>query len=161
MRQSASFTLRPIGYVNARNGDYQIEIHDSYRPALYMLGQFSHAHIFWWADQIDDPDMRDQLQADLPYAPGQRAGVFACRAEYRPNPIAITTCFIIDVDEDAGIITLPWLDAFDGTPVLDIKPYLPVSDRIREVRVAPWLEGWPMWMEDAAAYFEEQQLELD
>jgi tRNA-Thr(GGU) m(6)t(6)A37 methyltransferase TsaA len=158
--QENAFTLRPIGCVHTKGNEYLIEVIDAYRPALHMLGQFSHAHIIWWAHQNDNPDARSLLQAELPYAKGQRAGVFACRAEYRPNPIGITTCFMLDVDENAGIISIPWIDAFDGTPVLDIKPYIPISDRIREISVAPWLEGWPMWMEDAAAFFAEEQINL-
>jgi tRNA-Thr(GGU) m(6)t(6)A37 methyltransferase TsaA len=160
MRKPEPFTLKPIGYVHTEAGSHWVEILDTYRPALHMLGQFSHAHIIWWADQNDNPDARNLLQTELPYAPGQKAGVFACRAEYRPNPIGVTICFMIDVDEDAGIITLPWIDALDGTPVIDIKPYIPLSDRIRDVRVATWLEGWPMWMEDAAAFFAEEQIDL-
>ena len=160
MIQSRPFAVEPIGYVRAEAGSYHVEILEPYRPALYMLGQFSHAHFIWWADENDDPEARNLLQADLPYAPGQRAGVFACRAEYRPNPIGITTCFLVDVDEDAGIISIPWIDAYDGTPVLDIKPYMPVSDRIRDVHVASWLEDWPMWMEDAAAFFAEENVDV-
>jgi tRNA (Thr-GGU) A37 N-methylase len=61
---------------------------------------------------------------------------------------------MLDVDEDRGIVQLPYIDAFDGTPLLDIKPYVPISDRIRDYRVAPWLEEWPEWMEDAAEFYE-------
>jgi tRNA (Thr-GGU) A37 N-methylase len=38
------------------------------------------------------------------------------------------------------------IDAFDGTPIVDLKAYLAICDRVREVRHAPWLEGWPEWM---------------
>ncbi|MBT7191838.1 MAG: hypothetical protein HN916_16810 [Anaerolineae bacterium] len=62
---------------------------------------------------------------------------------------------IIDVDVEKGIVTLPWIDAFDGTPILDLKPYMPVSDRIRDYKVAEWLVDWPEWMEDAAEFFAE------
>jgi tRNA (Thr-GGU) A37 N-methylase len=81
--------------------------------------------------------------------------VFACRSEYRPNPIGVTLMAVISVDVENGIVVLPWIDAFDGTPVLDIKPYIPISDRVREYKVASWLEDWPEWMEDAAEYFAE------
>jgi tRNA (Thr-GGU) A37 N-methylase len=53
------------------------------------------------------------------------------------------------------IVHLAWIDAFDGTPVLDLKPYIPISDRVRDVRIAEWLADWPEWMEDAAEFFAE------
>lgn len=41
-------------------------------------------------------------------------------------------------------------------PIIDLKPYIPISDRIRDYKVAEWLADWPEWMEDAAEYFAEQ-----
>jgi tRNA-Thr(GGU) m(6)t(6)A37 methyltransferase TsaA len=137
-----------------------LEILEPYRPALKELGQFSHVIVLWWADQVDNPEYRHTMQTELPYARGTTAGVFACRAEYRPNPIGITTCIILDIDEQQGTVTLPWMDAFDGTPLLDLKPYIPMADRIRDVRVASWLEGWPEWMEDAAEFFAEHPVDF-
>jgi tRNA (Thr-GGU) A37 N-methylase len=118
-----------------------------------MIDQFSHIMIFWWADKVDTPQYRNIMKTELPYAPGIEAGVFACRSEYRPNPIAVTLMAILSVDIEKGIVLLPWIDAFDGTPVLDLKPYIPISDRIRDFKVAPWLSDWPDWMEDAPEYF--------
>jgi len=59
----------------------------------------------------------------------------------------------LGVDIESGWVALPWIDAYDGTPVLDLKPYMPVSDRIRDVNVADWLKEWPLWMEEAGEYF--------
>ncbi len=150
-----NFSVRPIGFVDAcdEEGRYQVKVLPEFREALTKLDQFSHVMIVWWADQHDNTEDRKVLLADLPYARGVKAGVFACRSEYRPNPIAITVMPILAVDEKEGVITLPWIDAFDGTPVLDLKPYMPVSDRIRDVKVAGWLKDWPLWMEDAGEYF--------
>ncbi len=154
---SPTYKLRPIGYVHASDADgsYILEIDEAYRPALKEMDQFSHVMIFWWADKMDTKDKRNIMTTELPYAPGVESGVFACRSEYRPNPIAVTTMMVIDVDVKKGIVILPWIDAFDGTPILDLKPYIPVSDRIRDYKVADWLTDWPEWMEDAAEYFAE------
>ena len=150
-----SYVVHPIGFVQAseKEGRYEIQILLPFLDALEKLDQFSHVVIVWWADKHDLADDRKILTTQLPYAPGIRAGVFACRSEYRPNPIAITIMPILAVDQKQGIISLPWMDAFDGTPVLDLKPYLPVSDRVRDVKVADWMHDWPEWMEDAGAYF--------
>lgn len=154
---SKTYQLHPIGWVSAcdETGSYLLRIDEPYRPALKQLDQFSHILIFWWADQMDIEKYRSIMTCELPYAPGVEAGVFACRAEYRPNPIAVTTLPLLSVDVENGLVVLPWIDAFDGSPVLDIKPYIPISDRIRDFKVAPWLADWPEWMEDAAEYFAE------
>lgn len=150
---SKTYQLEPIGHVRQGEMGAVLEIDAPFRPALKELSQFGYVIVVWWADQVDTPEYRRMLQADLPYAPGVRAGVFACRSQYRPNPVALTTVFIIDVDENQGQVTLAWIDAEDGTPIIDLKPFIPLSDRPRDVRVASWLQDWPDYIEDASAYF--------
>jgi tRNA-Thr(GGU) m(6)t(6)A37 methyltransferase TsaA len=157
----ATLKLTPIGFVHQGEGGFRLEIEETYRPALKEMKQFSHIHVLWWADRLDTPEYRGILQADLPYARGTKAGVFACRAEYRPNLIGVTVCPLLDVDEENGIVHLAYIDALDGTPILDLKPYIPISDRIRDVKVAEWLEDWPEWMEDAAEYFASQTVDFE
>ena len=156
------FELNPIGciQVDEEKGLFSLKINKQYREALTQLDQFSHVMVFWWADQMDTPQYRKVLTAQLPYAKGIKAGVFACRSEYRPNPIALTTTMILDVDLDDGIVIVPWMDAFDGTPVLDLKPYIPCTDRVRDVRVAEWMSDWPDWMEDAGEYFAQHAVDF-
>lgn len=154
------YRLHPIGFVRLGEGSYCLEILPPYRAALKEMRQFSHLLIFWWADQVDNPEQRAILTTELPYAPGVAAGVFACRAPYRPNPIALTTLPWLEVDEENGLVVLPWIDAEDGTPLLDLKPYIPLSDRIREVRQAGWMAGWPEWMEDAGKFFARNEVDL-
>jgi tRNA (Thr-GGU) A37 N-methylase len=111
-----TYQLHPIGYVRTQEGSFTLEILPPYRPALKELRQFSHALIFWWANLHDNAADRARTTAELPYAPEVTGGVFACRAPYRPNPIALTTMFILDVDEANGIVTQPWINAEDGIP---------------------------------------------
>ncbi len=155
-------TVHPVGIIRAdeQEGKYEIQILAQYRAALEQLDQFSHVIIFWWADRHDNESDRKILRTQLPYAPGVHAGIFACRSEYRPNPIAMTIMPILAIDQASGVITLPWIDALDGSPVLDLKPYLPVSDRVKEVGVAEWMREWPEWMEDADAFFAEHQTDF-
>ena len=65
-------------------------------------------------------------------------GAFAQRAKHRPNPIGITAVEILAAE--GNVLTVRGLDAIDGTPVLDIKPYLPAFDRVDDARVPAWIE---------------------
>ena len=56
---------------------------------------------------------------------------------------------MLAIDVEGGRITIPFIDAEPGTPVLDIKPYHPAVDRIREVEVPHWCRSWPEWYEDS------------
>ena len=66
-------------------------------------------------------------------------GVFACRAPVRPNLIALSVCKILSVR--GNVVTLDDLDAFDGTPVLDLKPFIPPDSPREGVRVPDWAKG--------------------
>lgn len=145
----------PIGKVHADDmeGRYVLEIEKAYREGLLALSEFGRIHVLWWAHGVDESEMRRTLTYELPYAPGTRAGAFACRSPSRPNPIAMTCCGILEVREKEGLVILDYIDAIDGTALLDIKPYIPVSDRARNVKLPAWFASWPQWMEDAGAFF--------
>ena len=162
MEKKSAYEIHPIGFVQTeeQKGRFEIQVLPPYVEGLEKLAAFSHVIIFWWADRHDNPKDRSILTTPLPYAKGTKAGVFACRSEYRPNPIGITTMPILNIDMEQGIITLPWIDAFDGTPVLDLKPYIPTSDRVRDFRVADWMKAWPEWMEEAGAFFAENEVDV-
>ncbi len=70
-----------------------------------------------------------------PRGPRTRQGVFATRAPHRPNPLALSAMRITNVSESEGRVTVRGLDLLDGTPVLDIKPYVRVGRRVS--RTAP------------------------
>jgi tRNA-Thr(GGU) m(6)t(6)A37 methyltransferase TsaA len=123
-----------------------LDILPAFAPALKELEHFSHVQVVWWFSQFDDGENRQTLQfEDMPFdAPV--LGVFACRAPKRPNPIGLTTARILRVDRDQGLVEIGDIDAYDGTPILDLKAYLPLCDRVRNVRVAGWAAGWPEWL---------------
>lgn len=147
--------VSPIGTVRADDakGRYALEIDAEFREGLASLGEFGRIQALWWAHGMDEPKWRATLACELPYAPGVKAGVFACRAEYRPNPIALTCCGVLGVKPKEGLVLLDYIDAVDGTPLLDLKPYIPVCDRAREAKVPAWFRAWPEWIEDAGAFF--------
>jgi tRNA (Thr-GGU) A37 N-methylase len=145
--------LTPIGTVCIGDTGFALEIEEAYRPGLTELGGFTHVNVLWWADQVDDPMLREVTIAEQPYrnAP-EVVGIFATRSPVRPNPIALTAAQLLSVDIDAGRVQIAYIDAEDGSPVLDLKPYLPATDRVRDARYPDWAASWPQWYEDSATF---------
>ena len=151
-----TYRVHPIGVVRRLENEIQLEILEPYRPGLKQLDHFSHVMVLWWADKMDTEEYRSTMKCKPPYAGEHLTGVFATRAEYRPNPVALTTCKILAVDEMNGILTIANIDAFDGTPVVDLKAYFPVCDRVQDVHIPDWLADWPDWMPDEGLGFYEE-----
>ena len=147
------FTLDAIGCVTTDEGGFSLVIDEPYRPALAELDGFSHINVLWWCHLLDEPKYRDMTVAERAYrdAP-EEIGIFATRSPARPNPIALSAVPVMSIDVSKGVIRIPWIDADDGTPILDIKPYHPAVDRIREVSVPAWCAKWPQWYEDSATF---------
>lgn len=139
--------LVEVGRIERRGGRTLVVLEERYREALAGLEEFSHCHVLWWAgsDFGMGFDTRTVLSGDLPYAPGRRSGVFACRGPFRPNLIAMTVCPLVSVDIETGEVAVADIDALDGTVVLDIKPYYPSVDRVKSARVPAWLPDWGEW----------------
>jgi len=137
------FKLFPIGKVRRDEKKIRLEIAGEFKSGLLKLDSFSHVIVIWWADRHDNLKDREIVETDLPYVENTRAGVFACRAEYRPNPIAVTVCPISHIDHEKGIINVKGIDAMDNSPILDLKPYIPVCDRVEEFKIPDWFTGWP------------------
>ncbi|MGQ4912359.1 MAG: tRNA (N6-threonylcarbamoyladenosine(37)-N6)-methyltransferase TrmO [Candidatus Thorarchaeota archaeon] len=136
-----SFTVVPIGHVSKVEETIKIVIDDEFSAGLTHVELFSHVIILWWIDRRDNPGDRTTLLTNPPRNKGLTpSGVFACRSPSRPNPIGHTIAAVLRVDHDAGEVYLDHMDADDGTPVLDIKPYMPSSDCVSDARVAPWFE---------------------
>jgi tRNA (adenine37-N6)-methyltransferase len=140
--------VRPIGFVKSAVtqavdenwGQVVAEIHlrPDLAPGLIGLDGFSHAIVLYFMHEADYHPRQDVLRhprgrQDLPLT-----GIFAQRARHRPNPIGLTAVQVVAVHD--AILTVRGLDAIDGTPVLDIKPYTPMFDRIEQPRIPAWLE---------------------
>lgn len=146
-------TVKSVGTVHAGSGSFSIEIEEGYRAALNGLEDFSHIMVIYWGHLAAGDEYRSILECEKPYVHGpDRLGIFATRSPMRPNPIEISTVVLAGVDPAAGIIRVPWIDAEDGSPVLDIKPYHPSGDRVRLARVPAWCSHWPEWLEDSADF---------
>jgi tRNA-Thr(GGU) m(6)t(6)A37 methyltransferase TsaA len=145
--------LQPIGAVRLDGEGFRLEIEPEYRPALAGLEGFGHITVLWWPHKCDNSKDRGVVEVAKPYkkAPA-KLGIFATRSERRPNPVAVTTVGVMHLDAQKGLVALPYIDAEDGSPILDIKPYQPCADRIRDTRVPEWCRHWPQWAEDSAAF---------
>ena len=132
----------PIGCIHRNTGDMYLEILPQFRDALKQLENFSHIVVLFWADQHGSVDTRESidLQVEPPYAPGKMTGIFATRSQLRPNPILSTPCRVESIDEDKGIIHIQMIDGFEGSPILDIKGYFPVMDRVNDAVIPEWLD---------------------
>jgi tRNA-Thr(GGU) m(6)t(6)A37 methyltransferase TsaA len=144
--KQARFEIFPVGHVRREGERVYLEILEPYVPALKELEHFSHVQVMWWFNRYDDEMFRGMTQSE--YAPYDAPvlGMFACRSPVRPNPIGLTTAEILSVDHGTGRVEVTAVDAFDGTPVLDLKAYFPSCDRVREPRVPAWAADWPAWL---------------
>lgn len=104
---------------------------------LRGLENFSHALVVFFMHRATfDPKSNlvrhPQGRTDLPLC-----GIFAQRAKHRPNPIGITVVRVIAREDN--VLRVRGLDAIDGTPVLDVKPYFPQYDRAEDPRLPAWV----------------------
>ena len=137
-------SLSFIGTIDRFDDGYEITLDPAYRSGLLGLSEFSHAHILWWADRAVTEAGRARLICQRPYTRSEAdVGVFGSRSPERPNPIGMSVVMVLSIDENEGRIRVPFIDTMPGTPVVDIKPYFPASDRVRNVRVPQWFAQWP------------------
>ena len=155
---SKALTINPIGTVRVEKGSFWLDIFPKYAAGLNQLENFSHVNVLWWCHHFDNAKDRQVLQCEQPYqkAPAS-VGIFATRSPLRPNPIALTIVPIINIAE-GGKIYLPYIDAEDGSPIIDLKPYHPATDRVRDLEVPDWCRHWPQWYEDSASFDWEAEL---
>lgn len=149
----SSFTVKSIGHISSGENGFSIRLEEKYIPAMRGLDGFSCIQVLWWFDGCDNEASRSKLTESKPYkkAP-DTLGTFATRSPERPNPIALTAAQVTYLDYDNGIIGLAYIDAADGTPVLDIKPYTPSLDRVKHPEVPHWCAEWPDCVEDSGDF---------
>jgi tRNA-Thr(GGU) m(6)t(6)A37 methyltransferase TsaA len=143
--------MEPIGYIESCFKDKfgtprqpglvkkawaRLKIRADLQPSesLQGLEGFSHVWLIWIFHQ--NKVSRFHAKVHPPRLGGKSMGLFATRTPHRPNPIGLSLVELIRVEKDSIIVS--GADLVDGTPILDIKPYLPEIESIPEARV-----GWP------------------
>ena len=131
--EATVFHMSPVGQVVKQGDKTRVVVDPAYRDGLLRLDDYSHAWVLFWFDRNDTPEQRGILRVHPRRDPrNPLSGVFATRAPVRPNLIGMTLCRIISLHD--GVIEIDAIDAYDGTPVLDIKPYIP-RESVPDARV--------------------------
>jgi tRNA-Thr(GGU) m(6)t(6)A37 methyltransferase TsaA len=104
--------------------DFYIIIDDSYLAGIMGLHQFRYIYILFLFHY--NKSSTNTLEVDLPWLDGKSVGAFASRTPNRPNPIGLSIAKVLKIENNK--IFLDSIDVFDGTPLLDIKPYMRVLD---------------------------------
>lgn len=148
-----TLAITPIGRVHHEPDETVTLVLDPvYRQGLSGLAGFGNVVVLWWADHVTRTE-RARLVQEAPYrdAPSQ-LGTFATRAPARPNPVCLSVAGLLAVEADASRVRLSHLDAREGTPVIDLKPYTPSLDRVAHPTVATWCAHWPLSVEESAVF---------
>ncbi|HUU79278.1 MAG TPA: tRNA (N6-threonylcarbamoyladenosine(37)-N6)-methyltransferase TrmO [candidate division Zixibacteria bacterium] len=137
------FLLNSIGFIRKNEGKIWLEIEEKFEKGLLRLDDFSHVIVLWWIEGRDNKEDRAMLQV-YPKVDGTRenvplVGVFACRSPGRPNPIGLTISKIISRKDNR--LYIDRTDAFDNTPILDLKPYIPKSECILSAKVPDFMSS--------------------
>jgi len=119
------------------HGDFWITLNPEYASALKDLNTFNFIYILYHLDQVVPPV---ELLTNSPWAPEAEIGLFASRSAQRPNPIGLS---IVKVKEIHGNeLTISGIDAYNGTPLLDIKPYFQFLDSKEDANNG-WVDNLP------------------
>jgi len=133
-----TFQIFPVGVVRKTEEATWIEIFDAYSDALLGLEGFSHIYVAFWFHENDEAEKRKVLRVHPRKDKNNPlSGVFATHSPLRPNLIGLTICKIKSIK--ARRIEIEDIDAFDGTPVIDIKCFIPGSTSESDVRVPDWV----------------------
>lgn len=140
---SAKGEVKFIGQVESSGEPSTIKIFPEFCAGIEGLGDFSHIIVLYWFHLRDNEKERQTLKVIPGRHPGApEVGVFACRSPSRPNPIGLCVVELLKIE--GCTLTVKGLDALEGSPIVDIKPYLPRADAVPEARTPEWtLHGPP------------------
>lgn len=134
--------LKFIGVVETANTLSRVKIFPEFCAGLKGLNDFSHIMILYWF-HLRNKEKERQVLRVIPkrHLGAPEVGVFASRSPSRPNPIGFCVVKLLKIEECT--LTVKGLDAFEGSPIIDIKPYLPRADSIPNAQVPEWTRKGP------------------
>ena len=129
--------IRPVGHVAKSKDGAAIEIYPEYADGLQGMEAYSHIVVLYWFHENDSAEQRRTLKVHPRGNPANPlTGVFATRSPVRPNLIAVSTCRVVSVT--GTTIVIEDIDAYDGSPIVDIKGYMPEKRIAGVVKVPGW-----------------------
>jgi tRNA (adenine37-N6)-methyltransferase len=138
LSMAESYSIHPVGRVVKTADQSALEVFPEFKDALLGLDGFSHVIVLYWFDRNDTPEERSTLRV---HPRGDKrnplTGVFATRSPMRPNLIGFSVCAIKSLEGNR--ILIDQIDAFDGTRIIDLKPYIPASDCVPAASVPEWV----------------------
>lgn len=121
--------IQPVGAAGVKG---TVEVFEDFHPGLEDLDGFSHIILLYHFHRSQGFNLHV-----VPFMDSEPRGLFATRAPKRPNPIGFSVVQLDKIEE--GVLYIQAVDILDGTPLLDIKPYVPEFDAQVEVRTS-WFE---------------------
>jgi tRNA-Thr(GGU) m(6)t(6)A37 methyltransferase TsaA len=132
------YQIFPVGLVHKNDDGAEIEIYQKFSNALLGLDSFSHMIVFYWFHKNDTPQKRNTLQVHpRKNKRNPLTGVFGTHAPLRPNLIAISVCRIRSILSNR--ILIDEIDALDGSPVIDIKCFIPDKEPLPDLKLPDWV----------------------
>ncbi len=129
--------------VEVKGGESKIELKAEFRRGLFRLKQFSHLIVLYWLHLRDNEVDRGTLRViPMRHEGAPEMGVFGTRSPSRPNPIGLCVVKLLRLEDCAFIVD--GLDAEEGSPIIDIKPYIPRADSVPEAKVPEWALKGPV-----------------
>lgn len=149
--KNTDIVFHPIGIIHSDHTEHEntpiqgifnpsigyIEVFDEVREGLADIASFSHLYVLYFFDRATGRNL-----VQKPFLDGEKErGIFAIRHFNRPNPIGLSIMELLEVDDT--ILKVSGVDVLDGTPVLDIKPYVRQFDHRDEVK-SGWVDNQHM-----------------
>jgi tRNA-Thr(GGU) m(6)t(6)A37 methyltransferase TsaA len=147
---SPTWSIAPIGFVTSARTevvdddwdgvDTAIRLVEPYGPASVLgLDEFSHLEVIYLFDRVDPATVHTGSRVPRNNPAWPEVGIFAQRVKNRPNRLGLSTCQLLGVDTVDGVtLRVGGLDAVDGTPVIDIKPFMAEFAPRSDVRQPRW-----------------------
>ncbi len=139
--------LQPIGVVTNSVSDKEhhgwqkiiseISLKNQFMPALEGLEEFSHLIVLFWLHEVTAEERATKRAHPLRKAEIPELGIFAWHSSRRPNPVGMSVVKLIGIE--SGRVTVQGLDAINGTPVLDLKPYVECYYHVDNPREPGWV----------------------
>ncbi len=134
---SSKGELKFIGVVESSGELSRVKIFPEFCVGLEGLNNFSHITVLYWFHLRNSEEERRTLRV-VPrrHLGAPQVGVFASRSPSRPNPVGLCVVELVKIQDCTLVVR--GLDALDGSPIIDIKPYIPRADSISDARVPEW-----------------------